>query len=124
MLRTATAALASALAISPIGFSGFPIAQNSATAGAVLRTGMLMPGKTRSFGSGSEFRVCNEGAAPVRMFASNDLTGISTESLVEPGQCAQAIGTMMSFKNESQTPVALYAYGGLGGRPGRGPGHI
>jgi hypothetical protein len=124
MLRTSTAALAIVLAISPIGFSAFSITQNDATAGATLRPGMLMPGKTRTFGSGGEFRVCNEGSTPVRMFSSNSLTGISTESVVEPSQCAQAIGTMMSFKNENQAPVMIYAYGGLGGRPGRGPGHI
>jgi hypothetical protein len=58
MLRTATAALAIVLAISPIGFSAFSITQNDATAGATLRPGMLMPGKTRTFGSGGEFRVC------------------------------------------------------------------
>jgi hypothetical protein len=124
MLRTATAALAVALVISPIGFSAFPIAQNNATAGATLRTAMLMSGKMRTFSSGSEFRVCNEGAAPVRMFASNSLTGISTESLVEPGRCAQSVGTMMSFKNENRVPVMLYAFGGMGGRPGRGPGQL
>ena len=30
---------------------------------------------------------------------------------------------MMTFENDNKIPVMLYAYGGLGGRPGRGPGH-
>jgi hypothetical protein len=40
-----------------------------------------------------------------------------------PGQCTRCCGTMMSFETEGETPVMLYAFGGLGGRPGRGAGH-
>jgi hypothetical protein len=124
MNRAWTAAMVVAIVAAPIGFADFSITQNDAAAVATLRPGMVMPGKTRTFGSGGEFRVCNEGSQPLRMFAANNLTNVSTDSLLAPGQCARAIGTMMSFKNEGPEPVMTYSYGGLGGRPGRGPGHV
>jgi hypothetical protein len=122
MHRAWIAAIVVAIAAAPIGFGNFHATQNDAAAAATLRPGVLGPSKTRSFGSGGEFRVCNEGSQPLRMFASNSLTNVSTESLLVPGQCAQGIGTMMMFKNEGSQPVMTYSYGGLGGRPGRGPG--
>ena len=124
MHRALTAAIAVAIVAAPIGFANFRVTQNDAAAVATLRPGMLGPNKTRTFGSGSEFRVCNEGSQPVRMYASNNLTNVSTESLLVPGQCAQETGTMMIFKNEGSVPVMTYSYGGLGGRPGRGPGQV
>ena len=87
-----------------------------------MKLSMLMPGKMKTFASGSEYRVCNEGDAPVRMWGSNNMTNTPTDSLLNPGQCARCVGTMMSLENEGKTPVMLYTYGGLGGRPGRGPG--
>jgi hypothetical protein len=123
MLRIATAALAAVLAVSPVEFSAFPLAQNDAAAGATLKPTMLMPGKSKIFMSGSEFRVCNEGAAPIHMMAGNSMTGTPSESFLEPGTCIRTVGSMMTFKNDSQMPVMLYAFGGMGGRPGRGPGH-
>jgi hypothetical protein len=124
MNRAWIAAIAVAMAAAPIGIDNLHVSRNDALAVATLRPQMVMPGKTRSFGSGGEFRVCNEGSQPLRMFASNSLTNVPTNSLLAPGQCARAIGTMMSFKNEGQEPVMTYSYGGLGGRPGRGPGHV
>jgi hypothetical protein len=56
------------------------------------------------------------------MWSSNCMTNAPTDSLLEPGRCARCIGTMMSFTNESKIPVMLYTYGGMGARPGRGPG--
>jgi hypothetical protein len=123
MLRTFGAALAVALAIAPFEFSVSQLTQKDAEAAATFKSALLMSSKTRSFSSGSEYRVCNEGDAPVRMMASNSLTGTSTESPLEPGRCAQAIGTMMSFRNDSNVWVLLSSFGGMGGRPGRGPGH-
>jgi hypothetical protein len=29
----------------------------------------------------------------------------------------------MTFRNDSKVPVLLSSFGGMGGRPGRGPGH-
>jgi hypothetical protein len=124
MNRAWTAAMVVAIVAAPIGFANFRVTQNDAAAVATLRPGMLGPNKTRTFGSGGEFRVCNEGSQPLRMFASNSLTNVPTDSLLAPGQCAQETGTMMMFKNEGSEPVMTYAYGGLGGRPGRGPGHV
>ena len=124
MHRALTAAIAVAIVAAPIGLADFRVTQKDAAAAATLRPGMLGPIKTRTFGSGGEFRVCNEGSQPLRMFASNSLTNVATESLLAPGQCAQETGTMMMFRNEGSQPVMTYAYGGLGGRPGRGPGHV
>jgi hypothetical protein len=123
MLRSFGAALAVTLAIAPFEFSVLQLTQNDAEAAATFKSALLMPAKTRSFSSGSEYRVCIEGDAPVRMMASNPLTGITTESQLEPSRCAQAIGTMMTFRNDSKVPVLLSSFGGMGGRPGRGPGH-
>jgi len=117
MPRIAAAALAALLAISPIGLSAFP------AAGATLKVTNLMPGKSKTFMSGSEFRVCNEGTAKIHVMAGNSMTGIPTESFLQPGKCARIVGSMMTFENDNKIPVMLYAYGGLGGRPGRGPGH-
>ena len=117
MPRIAAAALAALLAISPIGLSAFP------AAGATLKVTNLMPGKSKTFMSGSEFRVCNEGTAEIHVMAGNSMTGIPTKSFLQPGKCARIVGSMMTFENENKIPVMLYAYGGLGGRPGRGPGH-
>ena len=122
MPRSWTAALAVALAIAPIGLSTLQIVPNDAVALATMKLADVMPGKTKTFASGSEYRVCNEGSAPVRMWSSNSIANTSTDSLLEPGRCARCIGTMMSFTNESNVPVMLYTYGGMGGRPGRGPG--
>jgi hypothetical protein len=123
MPRIAIAALAVLLAISPIGLSAFPLVQNDAAAGATLKVTNLMPGKSKTFMSGSEFRVCNEGTAKIHVMAGNSMTGIPTESFLQPGKCARIVGSMMTFENDNKIPVMLYAYGGLGGRPGRGPGH-
>ena len=123
MPRIAAAALAALLAISPIGLSAFPLAQNDAAAGATMKPTKLMPGKSKTFMSGSEFRVCNEGTAQIHVMAGNSMTGIPTESFLEPGKCVRIVGSMMTFENENKIPVMLYAFGGLGGRPGRGPGH-
>jgi hypothetical protein len=122
VLRNWTAAIAVALAIAPIELSSLQIVPNDALAIATMKSTNLMPGKTKDFLSGSEYRVCNEGSAPVRMWSANSITNTSTDSLLEPGRCARCIGTMMSFTNESEVPVMLYTYGGMGGRPGRGPG--
>jgi len=122
MPRILTVLLATALAISPISSSTYHIAINEANALATMKLGMVMPGKMKTFASGSEYRVCNEGDAGVRMWASNNMTNASTNSMLWPGQCSRCVGTMMSFENEGKTPVMLYTYGGLGGRPGRGPG--
>jgi hypothetical protein len=122
MLRIATAALAALLAVSPIGFSAFPLAQNDAAAGATMKPTKLMPGKSKVFMSGSEFRICNEGTAEIHMMAGNSMTETPTESYLQPGRCIRTVGSMMTFKNDSNVPVMLYAYGGMGGRPGRGPG--
>ena len=124
MLRTWTAAIVAALAITPVGFAEFHVALKDAAAVATFRSQMLMPGKTRTFGSAGEFRVCNEGSQPVHMMVDNDLTNTPNDSILEPHECTMNIGTMMRFKNDSQEPVMLYAYGGMGGRPGRGPGHV
>jgi hypothetical protein len=124
MHRAWIAAIAVAIVAAPIGIDNLHVSKNDALAVATLRPQMVMPGKMRTFGSGSEFRVCNEGSQSLRMFASNNLTNASTDSLLAPGQCARAIGTMMMFKNEGPEPVMTYSYGGLGGRPGRGPGHV
>ena len=123
MLRNFRVALAVSLYIAPFAFSVSQFIQNDAEAAATFKSALLMPGKTRSFGSGSECHVRNEGDAPVRMMAANSLTGISTESQLEPDRCAQAIGTMISFRNDSNVSVLLSSFGGMGGRPGRGPGH-
>jgi len=123
MLRIATAALAAVLAVSPIGFSALPLAQNDAAAGATLKLTKLMPGKSKLFMSGSEFRVCNEGEAEIHVMAGNSMTDTPTDSFLEPGKCTRIVGSMMTFKNDSKIPVMLYAFGGMGGRPGRGPGH-
>jgi hypothetical protein len=122
MLPKLTVALAVAFAIAPIGYTCLQMGQTDAAASPTLRSGLLMPGKLRTFGSAGEFRVCNEGSAPLRMWFANTLTGTSTESLLEPGRCAQSIGMMISFRNESEVPVMLYAFGSLGGRIGRAPG--
>ena len=122
MPRLPTVLLATALAISPIASSTFHLTINEANALATMKLSMLMPGKMKTFASGSEYRVCNEGDAPVRMWASNSITNTPTDSLLNSGQCVRCVGTMMSFENEGKTPVMLYTYGGLGGRPGRGPG--
>jgi len=94
---------------------------------ATLRSAMLMPGKERTFASAGEFRVCNEDSTPVRVWIANNMTNSSTASLLQSGRCVQSIGTMISFENDTKTPVMLYAYGSLDdGRPGRapGPGHL
>ena len=124
MARIPTVLLAAALAIAPIACSTFDITTNDANALATMKSSMLMPGKTKTFASASEYRVCNEGGAYVRMWSRNNLTNAPTNSILWPGQCARVCGTMMSFENEGKTPVMLYAFGGLGGRPGRGPGHV
>jgi hypothetical protein len=122
MPRLPTVLLATALAILPIASSTFHIATNEADAFATMKSTMLMPGKTKTFPSGGEYRVCNEGDAPVRMWASNSITNTPTDSLLNSGQCVRCVGTMMSFENDGKVPVILYSFGGLGGRPGRGPG--
>ena len=48
------------------------------------------------------------------MWSSNSITNTSTDSLLEPGRCARCTGTMMTFTNESEVPVMLYTYGGMG----------
>ena len=122
MPRLPTVLLATALAISPIASSTFHLTINEANALATMKLSMLMPGKMKTFASGSEYRVCNEGDAPVRMWASNSITNTPTDSLLNSGQCVRCVGTMMSFENDGKVPVILYSFGGLGGRPGRGPG--
>jgi hypothetical protein len=122
MLRIPTVLLAASLAISPIASSSFRIAFNEANAFATMKSTLLMPGKTKTFPSAGEYRVCNEGDAPVRMWASNSITDTRTDSLLSSGQCVRCVGTMMSFENDGKVPVMLYSFGGLGGRPGRGPG--
>ena len=122
MPRLPTVLLATALAISPIASSTFHLTINEANALATMKLSMLMPGKMKTFASGSEYRVCNEGDAPVRMWASNSMTNTHTDSLLNSGQCVRCVRTMMSFENDGKVPVMLYTYGGLGGRPGRGPG--
>ena len=81
-----------------------------------------MPGKSKTFMSGSEFRVCNEGTAKIHVMAGNSMTG-PRPVLLQPGKCVRIVGSMMTFENENKIPVMLYAFGGMGGRPGRGPGH-
>jgi hypothetical protein len=122
MLSNLTAALALALAIAPIGCCGLQIARHDAAAAPTLRSGMLMPGKSRTFSSAGEFRFCNEGSAPLRMWFANTLTGAPTDSLLQPGRCAQGIAMMISFQNEGEVPVMLHGFGGLGGRNGLAPG--
>ena len=123
MARIAAAALAALLAISPIGVSALRLVENDAAAGAMMKPTKLMPGKSKIFMSGSEYRICNAGAARIHMMAGNSMTGIPSHSFLEPGECVRTVGSMMTFQNEGRTPVMLYAFGGLGGRPGRGPGH-
>ena len=123
MARIPTMVLAAVFAIAPITCSTLQITVSDANALATMKTSMVMPGKTKTFASASEYRVCNEGNAPVRMWSRNNLTNVPTDSILWPSQCARVCGTMMSFENEGKTPVMLYAFGGLGGRPGRGPGH-
>jgi hypothetical protein len=53
MLRIFGAALAVTLAIAPLEFSVSQLTQNDAEAAATFKSALLMPGKTRSFGSGS-----------------------------------------------------------------------
>lgn len=113
MLRVSTAALVAAFLIAPPGV-------HDAAALATFRVMTVMPGKTRQLMSGSEYRVCNEGHARILMLTPDADTAGSS---LEPGSCVQCIGTMLRFKNESREPIPLYAYGGMGGRPGRGPGH-
>jgi hypothetical protein len=108
--------LATVLAISPIASSTIHIATNEANAFANMKPTMLVPRKAKTFPSAGEYRACNEGDAPVRMWASNSITNTLT------GQCVRCVGTMMSFENDGKVPVMLYSFGGLGGRPGRGPG--
>ena len=122
MPRLPTVLLATALAISPIASSTFHIGTNEANAFATMKSTLLMPGKTKTFPSGGEYRVCNEGDAPVRMWASNSITNTPTDSLLNSGQCVRCVGTMMSFENDGKVAGMLYSFGGLGGRPGRGPG--
>ena len=124
MLRTWMAAIAAALTIAPIGFAEFHVVQNDAAAVATFRGQMLMPGRMRTFGSAGEFRICNEGSQSILMMVDNDLTNEANESMLEPHECTMNIGTMVRFKNEGHEPVMLYSYGGMGGRPGRGPGHV
>jgi hypothetical protein len=114
--------LATALAISPIASSTFHIGTNEANAFGTMKSTLLMPGKTKAFPSAGEYRVCNEGDASVRMWASNSMTNTPTDSLLNSAQCVRCVGTMMSFENDGKVPVMLYSFGGLGGRPGRGPG--
>ena len=122
MPRIPTVLVATALAISPIATSTFYIATNEANAFATMKSTLLMPGKTKTFPSAGEYRVCNEGDAPVRMWASNSITNTPTDSLLSSGQCVRCVGTMMSFENDGKVAGMLYSFGGLGGRPGRGPG--
>ena len=82
----------------------------------------MKPGSTRPYSSGGELRVCNEGPVPVRLFITNSL-GDPTDSLLEPGRCNQNWGHMMYVVNEHGVPAGVWAYGGMGGRAGRGPGH-
>ena len=112
MLRIPTVLLVTALAISPIASSTLHIATNEANAGATMKSTMLMPGKTKTFPSASEYRVCNEGDAPVRMLSRNNMTNAPTNSMLYSGQCTRCVGTMMSFENEGTVPVMLYAFGG------------
>jgi hypothetical protein len=123
MARIKTLLVAAALAVAPIASATFHITINDAKAFATMKSTMLMPGKTKAFPSAGEYRVCNEGGASVRMWSRNNMTNAPTNSMLEPGQCMRCVGTMMSFENEGKVPVMLYAFGGLGGRPGRGPGH-
>jgi hypothetical protein len=118
MLRSTKigAALAVALAIAPIGLSTSGPTGKNALAAPAFRPSDLKPGKSRTFTSSGEFRVCNQGTASVRMFVDNNLTGSSTDSLLQPGRCIQQIGSMMRFTNESNVVIPLYAFGGLGGR--------
>ena len=122
MPRLPTVLLATALAISPIASSTLRIDTNEANAFATMKSTLLMPGKTKTFPSAGEYRVCNEGDVSVRMWASNSITNTPTDLLLNSGQCVRCVGTMMSFENDGKVPVMLYSFGGLGGRPGRGPG--
>ena len=113
MRRYLTAGLAFTLAIAQIGISVFEITPKNAVAGVTPGTTMLMPGEARTFGSGNEIEVCNEGEASVHMFASNSRTGISTEALLEPGRCAHNGPIAVIFKNDRQVPVLLHVFGGM-----------
>jgi len=118
MLRnlTAGAVLGLVLAAAPIGFVNLHIGYGDAKAIPGFRPGNLAPGKSRTFSSSGEFRVCNDGSAPVRMWVDNSLTNAPTDSLLAPGQCIQNMGHIMTFTNESKVAVQLDALGGLGGR--------
>jgi hypothetical protein len=65
--------------------------------------------------------VCNDGPVPVRLFITNSLSEAPRDSLLEPGRCNQNWGHMMYVVNENDVPADVWAYGSLGGRPGRGP---
>ena len=114
--------LAVALAVAPVGLSTYGLVEKNASAVATYRPGAMKPGSTRPYTAGGEMRVCNDGPVPVRLYITNSL-GATTDSLLEPGRCNQNWGHMMYVVNESGVPAGLWAYGGLGGRPGRGPGH-
>src|SRR5262249_25050591 len=111
MLRKhhAVMALAVTMAVAPLGLSQYTVSQKNASASPTFRPNILNAGKTRSFTSSGEFRVCNEGATPVRMWVSNSLTNAPTDSLLEPGRCAMQIGSIMTFTNDGEPgdPVAL-----------------
>ena len=104
MPRIATAALAALLAVSPIGLFAFPPAQNDAAAGATLKVTNLMPGKSKTFMSGSEFRVCNEGTAKIHVMAGNSMTGTPTEFLSAARQVPQDRGQHDDLRERQQDP--------------------
>ena len=114
--------LAIALAVAPVGLSTYGLVEKNASAVATYRPGAMKPHSTRVYTAGGEMRVCNDGPVTVRLFTTNSL-GAPTDSLLEPGRCNQNWGHMMYVVNEHGVPAGVWAYGGMGGRAGRGPGH-
>ena len=115
--------LAVALAVAPVGLSTYGLVEKNASAVATYRPGAMRPGSTRPYTAGGEMRVCNDGPVPVRLYTTNSLTNVPTDSLLEPGRCNQNWGHMMYVVNESGVPAGVWAYSGLGRRLGRGPSH-
>ena len=114
--------LAVALAVAPVGLSTYGLVEKNASAVATYRPGAMRPGSTRPYTAGGEMRVCNDGPVPVRLYTTNSLTDTPNMSMLEPGRCNQNWGHMMYVVNDNGVPAGVWAYGGLGGRPGRGPG--
>jgi len=66
----------------------------------------LKPGATKTFGMGTEIRVCHDDGPPLDVIIGD---GSETTRMLEHQQCAYSIGHNITLKNDTTSPIKFHA---------------